>query len=128
MTLATSAVAVMLPVEDVDRAKEFYVEKLGLDYTGTNGEGSAMFTLAGGTPLLLLPRPGAPRSSATALSWEVTDVAAEVRDLESRGVAFEDYDLPGLKTVDHVCELDSERAAWFADPDGNMLCLHERTG
>ncbi len=128
MTLATSAVAVMLPVEDVDRAKEFYVEKLGLDYTGTNGEGSAMFTLAGGTPLLLLPRPGAPRSSATALSWEVGDVVAEVRDLESRGVTFEDYDLPGLKTVDHVCELDSERAAWFADPDGNMLCLHERTG
>ena len=128
MTLATSAVAVMLPVEDVGRATEFYVEKLGLDCTGTNGEGSAMFTLAGGTPLLLLPRPGAPRSTATALSWEVEDVSAEVRELEARGVTFQDYDLPGLKTVDHVCELDSERAAWFSDPDGNMLCLHERTG
>jgi predicted enzyme related to lactoylglutathione lyase len=49
----------------------------------------------------------------------------DIRELESRGVAFADYDLPGLKTVEHVCVLGSEKAAWFQDPEGNILCLHE---
>jgi catechol 2,3-dioxygenase-like lactoylglutathione lyase family enzyme len=127
MSLATRAVAVMLPVEDVDRAKKFYDESLGLDYTGANDEGSAMFQLGGGTTLMLLPRPGGPRSEATALSWEVDDLEAEVRDLEGRGVTFEDYDLPGLKTVDHVATMEGEKAAWLVDPDGNVLCVHQRS-
>ena len=126
MSLATRAVTVMLPVEDVDRAKKFYVENLGLDCTGTNGEGSAMFDLGGGAGLMLLPRPGATRSEATAMSWAVDDVGGEVRELEARGVVFEDYDLPGLKTVDHVATMEGEQAAWFADPDGNMLCVHHQ--
>ena len=124
MSLATRAVAVMLPVEDVDRAKKYYVEKLGLDYTGTNGEGSAMFQLGGGAVLMLLPRPGGARSDATAMSWAVDDVGAEVRELEERGVVFEDYDFPDLKTVDHVATMEGEQAAWFVDPDGNVLCVH----
>ena len=57
--------------------------------------------------------------------WEVDDVAAEIADLEGRGVVFEDYDLPDLKTVDHIAEMGGEKAAWFLDPDGNVLCLHE---
>jgi hypothetical protein len=60
------------------------------------------------------------------MSFEVDDVTAEIRDLEGRGVVFEDYDLPDLKTVDHVAEMGSERAAWFKDPDGNVLCLHQQ--
>jgi catechol 2,3-dioxygenase-like lactoylglutathione lyase family enzyme len=124
MSLASRAVAVMLPVEDVDRAKKFYVENLGLDFSGTNGEGAATFELGGGTTLVLLPRPGGARSEATAMSWHVDDVAAEVRELEQRGVEFADYDLPGLRTVDHVATMDGEQAAWFNDPDGNVLCLH----
>jgi catechol 2,3-dioxygenase-like lactoylglutathione lyase family enzyme len=126
MSLATSAVAVMLPVEDVDRAKNFYVENLGLTYAGTNSEGSAMLEIGGGT-LMLLPRPGGKRSDSTALSWEVDDVDREVHELEDRGVTFEDYDVPGLKTVDHVATMDGEKAAWFLDPDGNVLCVHQRS-
>src|SRR6476620_984517 len=102
MTLATSAVAVMLPVEDVDRARKFYEEKLGLKYDGLNMEGSAMFPLEGGTTLLLLPRPGGSRADSTAMSWSVEDVEHEVKELEDRGVVFEDYDLPEFKTVDHI--------------------------
>jgi hypothetical protein len=55
----------------------------------------------------------------------VTDILAAVPELEGRGVAFADYDLPGLQTVDHVCVLGSEKAAWFEDTEGNLLCLHE---
>lgn len=127
MSLATSAVSMMLPVEDVDRARKFYVESLGLDHTGTNEEGSAVFALAGGSSLMLLPRPGGTRSQATALSWEVDDVEQTVQHLSGRGVVFEDYDLPGLKTIDHVATREGEKAAWFCDPDGNVLCVHHRS-
>ncbi|WP_411286109.1 hypothetical protein [Lapillicoccus sp.] len=59
------------------------------------------------------------------LSFEVTDIVAEISDLESRGVSFLDDDLPDLRTTDHVCVLGSEKAAWFSDTEGNILCLHE---
>jgi hypothetical protein len=59
------------------------------------------------------------------VSFQVRDIAAAIRQLEARGVVFADYDLPGLKTVEHVCVLGSEKAAWFQDPEGNILCLHE---
>lgn len=125
MSLAHRAVAMMLPVTDVDRARTFYAESLGLDYTGTNDEGSAMFALDGGTTLVLLPRPESRPSESTAMSFEVDDVSSEISGLKDRGVTFEDYDLPDFRTVDHVCEFGDERAAWFKDPDGNVLCLHQ---
>lgn len=53
-------------------------------------------------------------------------ITDEAKDLEGRGVGFLDYDLPNLKTVDHVCVMGDEKAAWFADTEGNILCLHER--
>ncbi|HEX5916273.1 MAG TPA: VOC family protein [Nocardioides sp.] len=125
MSLTHRTVAMMMPVTDVDRARTFYSESLGLDYTGTNDEGSAVYALDGGSTLVLLPRPDSRPSESTAMSFEVDDITTEIRDLEQRGVVFEDYDLPDLTTVDHVCVLGSEKAAWFKDPSGNVLCLHE---
>ncbi len=61
----------------------------------------------------------------TAISFRVPDIAASVTELKKAGVVFEDYDLPDFKTVDHVCVLGSEKAAWFKDTEGNFLCLHE---
>ena len=125
MPLTKRSDAMMLPVTDVDRARTFYTDSLGLEFTGTNGEGSAMYALEGGSVLMLLPRPGSTPSESTAMSFEVDDIAAEITELEDHGVVFEDYDLPELTTVDHVAEMGSERAAWFKDPDGNVLCLHQ---
>ena len=82
MSLAHRAVAMMLPVTDVDRARMFYAESLGLDYTGTNDEGSAMFALDGGATLVLLPRPDSRPSESTAMSFEVDDVPSEISTLE----------------------------------------------
>ena len=59
------------------------------------------------------------------LTFEVEDIANEVRELEGRGVDFLDYDLPDLKTTDHMCVMGAEKAAWFAETEGNILCLHE---
>jgi catechol 2,3-dioxygenase-like lactoylglutathione lyase family enzyme len=128
MSLRGSGVAFALPVEDVDRAKKFYVESLGLDFTGTNPEGSPMFSLGAGAQLMLLHRPGGQRSDSTAMTWAVEDVGREVKDLEAAGVEFEDYDGPELKTVDHIAEFEGQKAAWFRDPDGNVLCVHQGSG
>ena len=125
MPLTKRSVAMMLPVTDVDRARTFYTDSLGLEFTGTNGEGSAMYALEGGSVLMLLPRPGCTASGSTAMCFVVDDFAAVFAELEDLGVGFEVYDLPELTTVDHVAEMGSERAAWFKDPDGNVLCLHQ---
>ena len=127
MSLTHRAVAMMMPVTDVDRSRTFYSESLGLDYTGTNDEGSAVYALDGGSTLVLLPRPDSTPSDSTAMSFEVDDIHAEIAELEGRGVVFEDYDLPDLRTVEHVCVLGAEKGAWFKDPDGNVLCLHQDT-
>lgn len=125
MSLIGRAVSVILPVTDVDRARTYYSESLGLEFTGNNDEGGAMFCLGGCSTLVLVPRPGSQPSEVTAMSFEIDDIHSEITDLVSRGVVFEDYDLPEITTVDHVCVLGSERAAWFKDPDGNILCLHQ---
>ena len=74
-----------------------------------------------------IPGADATPTGRTEISFEVADIVAEIAELEENGVVFADYDLPGLKTVEHVCVLGSEKAAWFEDPDGNVLCLHEMT-
>jgi len=101
-------VTCMLPVKDLDRARTFYEACLGLAPQGLRPDGKFTYRL-GGTTLALFPEPA---------------VAA----LKARGVRFSDYDYPGLKTVNHVCVLGSEKAAWFEDTEGNILCLHEDLG
>lgn len=123
--LSGAVITTILQVRDGAASVEFYRDRLGLDYQGRNTEGQEMFALGGGSGLALMPGPDAESTGRTELSFEVPDISAEIKDLESRGVSFADYDLPGLKTVDHVCVLGAEKAAWFADPDGNVLCLHE---
>ena len=96
-----------------------------MEFRGKAADGNLIFGLEGSATLALLEDPAAKPSGHTAVSFEVHDITAAIRDLATRGVTFEDYDLPDLKTTDHVCILGSEKAAWFTDPDGNILCLHE---
>ena len=123
--LADSPVTTILLVRDAPAAVEFYRDRLGLAYQGANQEGQEMFALGSGHGIALMPDADAEPSGRTELSFEVGDIAAEVRELEQRGVAFTDYDLPDLKTVDHVCVLGADKAAWFTDPSGNVLCIHQ---
>jgi len=122
--LASAPLTTMLPVKDLDRARDFYVNKLGLEAEGLAADGKFLLR-AGGTRLALFPKPDGTKADHTAVSFQVADIAAAIRQLEARGVAFADYDLPGLKTVEHVCVLGAEKAAWFQDPEGNILCLHQ---
>jgi catechol 2,3-dioxygenase-like lactoylglutathione lyase family enzyme len=123
--LANAPVTTILPVIDLDRAREFYEHKLGLTPAGLRPDGKFVFHCAGGAIIALFPKPGGTRADHTALSFQVHDIHTSIRELQQKGVTFEDYDLPGLKTVEHVCVLGSEKAAWFRDTEGNCLCLHE---
>jgi predicted enzyme related to lactoylglutathione lyase len=123
--LTQAAVTTILPVMQMDRAREFYEKRLGLSPKGFAADGNFIFACGSGAMIALIPKPHGTRAEHTALSFEVRDVAKEVKELEGRGVAFEDYDLPGLKTVDHVCVVGSDRAAWFRDTEGNILCVHQ---
>ncbi|HEX9858578.1 MAG TPA: VOC family protein [Paracoccaceae bacterium] len=124
MELSSAQVTVMLPVKDLARARHFYETQLALTPLGEKPDGKFLYR-CGGTDVALFPKPEGTRAEHTALSFKVDDIRAAVSELEARGVAFADYDLPGLKTVEHVCVLGSEKAAWFGDPEGNILCLHE---
>ena len=120
-------VTCILPVKDMERARRFYEDGLGLAVLGEKPDGKFVYRL-GATEIALFPRAEGTKATHTALSFRVADIGGAIRTLEARGVTFADYDLPGLKTVEHVCVLGSEKAAWFNDPEGNILCLHEDIG
>ena len=123
--LTKAPVTTMLPAKDLNRAREFYEKKLGLKPLGARQDGKFLFAGGDGGTLALFPKPEGTKAEHTAVSFLVKDIAREIKELAARGVVFEDYDFPGLKTENHVCVLGSEKAAWFKDTEGNYLCLHE---
>lgn len=126
-TLTEANVAAHLPAKDLDRARAFYAEKLGLHPVGER-EGGLLYRCAGGVFALYLSAGSAP-GTFTQMAFEVDDLDATVTELKRRGVVFEEVDLPGLKTVDGIATIlgnypskgRGERAAWFRDSEGNML-------
>lgn len=122
--LFDSSVTTMLPAKDMLRAREFYEGCLGLKPGGLRPDGKFVYTV-GGSTLALFPKPEGTKADHTAISFQVADIAASIEGLKRAGVVFEDYDFPDLKTINHVCVLGSEKAAWFKDTEGNYLCLHE---
>ena len=124
MQLDAQQVTVMLPVRDLVRAREFYERALALPSGEEKLDGKVVYH-CGCTEIALFPKPEGTKAEHTALSFRVADIRSSIAELEGRGVVFADYDLPGFKTVEHVCVLGSEKAAWFNDTEGNILCLHE---
>ncbi|MGW7304578.1 VOC family protein [Streptomyces sp. NPDC054835] len=125
--LAESPIAAIIPVNDMVRAKRFYSETLGLTLIKESAEDVMYET--GGSMIGLYETPYGGQAQHTLASWKVADLDAEMKELRSKGIAFEDYDLPGIKTVDGVVESEDMRGAWFKDSEGNILCvLEERKG
>jgi catechol 2,3-dioxygenase-like lactoylglutathione lyase family enzyme len=122
--LSDSPVTTMLPVKDMARARAFYEGSLGLKPGRFRPDGKFVYAV-GGSTLALFPKPEGTKADHTAISFRVRDIAASIEELKRAGVEFEDYDFPGLKTVNHVCVLGAEKAAWFKDSEGNYLCIHE---
>lgn len=123
--LTHNPMTAILPVKDMTRARDFYENKLGLQAEGMQADGKYLLRCGGGARIALFPKPDGTKAEHTAMSFLVEDIVEEIRELKHRGVQFHDYDLPGLMTFQHVCVLGSEKAAWFSDTEGNVLCLHE---
>lgn len=119
----STEVTCMLPVKDMERARRFY-DALGLQAEGGKPDGKFVYR-CGGTEIALFPKAEGTKADHTALSFRVANIEESIAQLKASGVKFADYDFPGLKTVGHVCVLGSEKAAWFEDTEGNILCLHE---
>ena len=124
--LNTATPRAALPVEDLARAKAFYAEKLGL-MPSREVEGALFYEGSGNSGFLLFPTGGRPSGQHTQMAWFVKDIAATVAELKRRGVRFEDYDFPGLKTIDGIADLGYEKSAWFRDSEGNLLALGQLT-
>jgi catechol 2,3-dioxygenase-like lactoylglutathione lyase family enzyme len=115
----------VLRAESFDRARRFYTEVLGLGEGMSTGPGGAMFTAGLGSMVMIYERPGMPAPENTTLGFAIpADKFDElVAVLKSRGVVFEEYDIPevGLKTVNGVAEDENGKAAWFRDTEGNII-------
>jgi catechol 2,3-dioxygenase-like lactoylglutathione lyase family enzyme len=122
MLTATMVVAT-LPVSDLERAKSFYRDTLGLDLLWEN-PASVRFRCGEVSELSIFRRP-ATVTEHTLAHFEVTDLEGVVRDLEAKGVAFIDYDEGPLATTDHIAQVGPARGAWFHDPDGNTLGVRQ---
>jgi catechol 2,3-dioxygenase-like lactoylglutathione lyase family enzyme len=118
--LSNARIHTTLPAEDIDRARAFYSEKLGLEPIEKAPAG-LICEAGAGTRFVLFPTRGRPSGSHTQVGFAVDDMEAEVRDLKARGVVFEDYDLPGLKTVNSIADTGPIRSAWLKDSEGNLL-------
>jgi len=105
----------------MERAKEFYGKTLGL--TAKEERSDGVVYEAGGTWFLVYPSTFAAPAASTRMSFDVQDVEATVKELREAGVTFEEYDFPGLKTVDGIAEVQGEKGAWFKDPDGNIIAV-----
>jgi catechol 2,3-dioxygenase-like lactoylglutathione lyase family enzyme len=114
-----------IPVSDRAQAIDFYTRTLGLEVYEETG-GDVIFAAGGGTLLGIYQTDHAGQAGHTLAAFFVDDLDATMAALRERGVTFEEYDFPELKTVDGIAELDGERGAWFKDPDGNILGIGQR--
>lgn len=112
-----------LPVSDLERAKKWYEEKLGLT-PKSEDPGGAWYECAGAA-FALYPSTEAGTNRATAMEWSVKDIGSVGRWLADRGVVFEHYDLPGMTWDGDIASMGPYKGAWFKDSEGNILALTE---
>jgi catechol 2,3-dioxygenase-like lactoylglutathione lyase family enzyme len=132
--LRDGSVATRLPAQDLERARRFYAEKLGLEPVEER-PGGLRYQCGRGS-FSLFESSGKPSGAHTQMAWEVDDIEAAVNELRSRGVVFEDVDLPGLRTINGIASIQGnypssggvgERGAWFRDSEGNLLGIGQAT-
>jgi predicted enzyme related to lactoylglutathione lyase len=126
--LTNSPIRPTIPVVDLNRAKRFYETTLGLKALPANDDsntfGMAIFECGNGTHMELYQR-GPSKADHTVATFVVSNVENEVNALRGKGVIFEEYDMPEIKTQNGIATQGSVKAAWFKDSEGNILCIHE---
>ncbi len=120
--LKSGRINAYIPASDVERARSFYEATIGLVPKQVE-ENGVTYECAGGTIVFLYLSAGAGTSSASCAFWDVADVEAEVTELKRRGVVFEEYDMPGVKTQNSISVGGGAKAAWFKDTEGNIMAI-----
>ena len=125
--LGNAPIAAILPAADIEETKKFYVEKLGLQPADIpTVENDVMFRCGEGTWLYLYEREAGTQADHTVAGWMVEDVPETVEKLNQKGIVFEQFDLPELKTDEQgIVDMDGTQAAFFKDPEGNILSIYE---
>jgi catechol 2,3-dioxygenase-like lactoylglutathione lyase family enzyme len=122
--LSAATIRAYIPASDVARARSFYEDVVGLrpkqEYAG------GVFYECGGAEVFLYSTPNAGTSKASQAFWTVADVEAEVAELKSRGVTFEEYDMPGFPMRNSIVTGGGAKTAWFKDTEGNILAISQR--
>ena len=113
-----------LPTADLARARAFYENTLGIP-PKTELPSGIFYDCGEGTRFVLSQTAGKPSGAHTQMAFVVEDIDSEVQELKFRGVVFEHYDFPGLKTVEGIVNRSALKAAWFKDTDGNLLAIME---
>ena len=117
----------VLPAADLERARAFYRDKLGLEAT-LEKPGMLAYSGPSGYIFQLYETPTVGTAQNTQMGWSTSELDADVAELRERGVVFEEYDLPGLTTENGIAEVGTERSAWFKDTEGNTICISQTVG
>jgi predicted enzyme related to lactoylglutathione lyase len=120
--LQKSPMYAYIPAKDVHRARRFYEQKLGFK-PKEEVAGGVVYEFGERTACFMYPTPNAGTSRASQAFWQVDDVEREVAELKGRGVVFEEYDAPGMKTQDGILTAGGAKAAWFKDSEGNIMAV-----
>ncbi len=124
--LSDSRVEANIPASDLQRARNFYAEKLGLTPTEEFGEESLAYRTDAGTRFNIYRTSYAGQAGHTIAQWHVDDIESEVRDLKTKGIRFEVYDMPGVTWDGEIASMEGlGRASWFKDSEGNILCVDQ---
>jgi catechol 2,3-dioxygenase-like lactoylglutathione lyase family enzyme len=122
--LDESTAYTVLPVSDLQRARAFYRDKLGLEST-MEKPGTLAYSGPSGFVFILYETSYAGTAQNTQMCFATGDLKAEMKELRDRGVVFEEYDFPGLKTEDGIATVAGEYSAWFKDSEGNTICVSQ---
>src|SRR5262245_56405311 len=123
--LSTAPIRAYIPVSDVQRARKFYEQAVGL--TPKEQYAGGVIYQCGGTEVFMYPTSNAGTSKASQAFWQVDDVEAEVAELKARGVTFEQYNMPGIEMRNNIAVGGGAKTAWFKDTEGNILAISQRT-
>ena len=124
--LSDSKVTANIPASDLQRARDFYADTLGLSPTQELPGEVLLYRTAGGTDFQVYRTDYAGQAGHTIAQWHIDDIESQVHDLQAKGVTFEVYDMPGVEWDGEIASMEGMgRAAWFRDSEGNIMCIDE---
>jgi len=124
--IGDTRISAVLVSTDLDRAQDFYENKVGLKLSPETIKNHLLFECGNGTTLLIYGRGSGNSADHTQVRFWSSAVDKDVAELVARGIEFEEYDMGAFKTVDHVVTSPGiGRSAWFKDPDGNTIAIFQ---